>query len=167
MLLGAVSAAWSGNGLTMLQRRQNEGMDFAAHNVTIEWLKHSGQYRRYKYFIFLNSSVKGPFYPTYMPPDWQWTRAYTDRLVGDIKVVSSSLVCLPTVDAGGFGPKLESWAFAIDQVRLQYKHRTLSMLWAFGDAVLHYIHAVMMMTLDQDVSRQTLQDRNGPMHVLV
>jgi hypothetical protein len=113
--LPAVSAAWSGNGLTMLQRKQNQGMDFAAHNVTIEWLKHSGQYRSYKYFIFLNSSVRGPFYPTYMPPEWQWTRAYTDRLIGDVKVVSSSLVCLPTVDAGGFGPKLESWAFAIDQ----------------------------------------------------
>ena len=76
------------------------------------------RYRRYKYFIFLNSSVRGPFLPTYMPPQWQWTRAYTDRLVGDVKAVSSSLVCLPEVDAGGYGPKLESWAFAVDQAGL-------------------------------------------------
>ena len=50
-----------------------------------------------------------------MPPGWAWTRAYTDRLVGDVKAVSSSLVCLPEVDAGGYGPKLESWAFAVDR----------------------------------------------------
>lgn len=30
-----------------------------------------GLLRRYKYFIFLNSSVRGPFVPTYMPPQWQ------------------------------------------------------------------------------------------------
>jgi hypothetical protein len=56
--------------------------------------------RKYKYFIFLNSSVRGPFMPAYMPDNWQWTRAYTDRLVGDVRAVSSSLVCLPEVDAG-------------------------------------------------------------------
>ena len=28
--------------------------------------------------------------------------------------MSSSLVCLPALDAGGAGPKVESWAFGID-----------------------------------------------------
>ena len=37
-----VAAAWSGKGLTLLQRDQNEGMDFAAHNVTIELLRWGG-----------------------------------------------------------------------------------------------------------------------------
>ena len=54
----------------------------------------------YKYYIFLNSSVRGPFVPSYMPHDWQWTNAFTDRLRGDVKAVGSSLVCLPEVDAG-------------------------------------------------------------------
>lgn len=58
------------------------------------------RYRRYKYYIFLNSSIKGPFWPNYMPPRWQWTQAYTDLLRGDVKAVGSSLVCLPEVDAG-------------------------------------------------------------------
>jgi hypothetical protein len=57
-------------------------------------------HRRYKYYIFLNSSIRGPFWPNYMPPRWQWTRAYTDLLRGDVKAVGSSLVCLPEVDAG-------------------------------------------------------------------
>lgn len=29
-----------------------------------------------RYFIFLNSSVKGPFLPAWVPPEWHWTAAY-------------------------------------------------------------------------------------------
>lgn len=32
-----------------------------------------------------------------------------------VHAVSSSLVCLPDSDAGGPGPRIESWAFALDQ----------------------------------------------------
>ena len=117
-VLPTVAKAWTGKGLLMLQRKENEGMDFAAHNVTIEYLRKKNQYKQYKYFIFLNSSIRGPFYPSYMPLGWQWTMAYTQRFRGDVKLVSSSLVCLPQLDAGGFGPKVESWAFAIDQEAL-------------------------------------------------
>lgn len=74
--------------------------------VTMEWLHWTGQWHKYKHFILLNSSVRGPFYPSYMGSSWQWTRAFTDRLVGNVKLVSSSLVCLPEVDAGGLGPKV-------------------------------------------------------------
>ncbi len=62
--------------------------------------------RRYRYFLFLNSSVRGPFFPSYQPAGWQWPRAFTDRLSGNVKVVASSIVCLPEVDAGGYGPKV-------------------------------------------------------------
>ena len=48
-----------------------------------------------------------------MPSNWQWTDAYTHRLIGNIHGVSSSIVCLPEKDAGGHGPKMESWAFAL------------------------------------------------------
>lgn len=82
--------------------------------VTLEWLQARGQFQKYKYFIFLNSSVKGPFFPSYMPAGWQWTDAFIERLEGDVRGVSSSLVCLPHEDAGGYGAKMESWAFALD-----------------------------------------------------
>ncbi len=98
-------------------------MHFKTHadgslQVTLEWLKSKRQGDRYRFFIFLNSSVRGPYVPAYMPPGWQWTRAFTDRLggPGDVRGVSSSLVCLPEVDAGGRGPRMESWAFALDQI---------------------------------------------------
>ncbi|CAL8462396.1 g1929 [Coccomyxa elongata] len=106
------------DGMFLLYRKENEGMDFAAHNVTLQWMGANNWYNKYKYFIFLNSSVRGPFYPSYLPPSWQWTQAFTDRLVGDIKLVGSSLVCLPEVDAGGPGPKVESWAFAVDKTAM-------------------------------------------------
>lgn len=35
-----------------------------------------------------------------------------------VHAVSSSLVCLPAHDAGGPGPRLESWAFALDEAGL-------------------------------------------------
>lgn len=75
-------------------------MDFAAHNITLEYLLAQGRLKQYKYVILLNSSVRGPFVPSYMPEGWQWPQAYTSRLVGDVHVVSSSLVCLPEVDLG-------------------------------------------------------------------
>ncbi len=80
--------------------------------VTLQWMGANNWYNKYKYFIFLNSSVRGPFYPSYLPPSWQWTQAFTDRLVGDIKLVGSSLVCLPEIDAGGPGPKVKSPYFS-------------------------------------------------------
>ena len=39
--------------------------------------------------------------------------AYTDLLQDNVHGASSSIVCLPEVDAGGYGPKMESWAFAL------------------------------------------------------
>jgi hypothetical protein len=53
-----------------------------------------------RYFILLNSSVKGPFYPAYLPPSWHWTHAFMARFRDDVHAVSSSLVCLPEADAG-------------------------------------------------------------------
>lgn len=113
----SVDAADSG-ALAMLLRTENEGMDFAAHNATLEYLQARSRLTRYSYFILLNSSVRGPFVPAYMPAGWRWPHAYTSRLRDDVHAVSSSLVCLPHVDLGGHGPKLESWAAAVDAAGL-------------------------------------------------
>ena len=39
-------------------------------------------------------------------------------LQGSVHAVASSLVCLSREDAGGPGPRLESWAYAIDRTGL-------------------------------------------------
>lgn len=114
-----LSGAWSGQGVTVLKKKENIGMDFAGHNATIGWLHKTGTYPSYKYFIFLNSSVKGPFNPIYMPGSWQWTMAYTDPLKGDVKAVGATIVCLPASDGGGLGPKIESFAYSVDSEGLE------------------------------------------------
>ena len=37
-LLPSLSAVYEGQGLAVLKRAENEGMDFAAHNITLTWL---------------------------------------------------------------------------------------------------------------------------------
>ena len=85
--------------------------------VTIEWCRQLDTIKQYKYFIFLNSSVRGPFYPSYLPPSWQWTQVFTDRIDENVKLVGSSLVCLPPTDLGGPGPRV-----TIDNLCFCYKH---------------------------------------------
>lgn len=42
-LLPSLSAAYAGEGLAVLKRAENEGMDFAAHNITLTWLAAQGK----------------------------------------------------------------------------------------------------------------------------
>ena len=69
-------------------------MDVGAHNVTLEWIRgQPGGRGHYGAFIFLNSSTRGPFYPSYMPPGWQWTMAFTSLLSASVKVRVKFGVC--------------------------------------------------------------------------
>lgn len=121
-----VTAAWSGPGfgppgregaLALVHRSANAGMDFASHATSLAFAAGGKGAERlpYVFFIFLNSSARGPFFPSYLPPSWAWPDAFTDRLVGRVRLAAASLVCLPPVDAGGPGPRAESWAFALDR----------------------------------------------------
>ena len=155
--------------VTLIHRFENDGMDFGAHNVTLEWLAFlerrgskggdeegraeleggsgddgaTASSRRHRRFIFLNSSARGPFLPTYLPEGWHWTDAFSrdldeeaERESGDeggerekgkskwesgkrekkkVALVGAALTCLPAVDAGGPGPRVESWAFALSR----------------------------------------------------
>jgi len=170
-LARTLTAAWGREGLTLLRRAENEGMDFGAHNASLAWaaaaaaaaaagarggarpgppapptpaLATAARYG-HAFFIFLNSSARGPFLPAYLPAGWHWTRAFTDGLARDgcgwneqhgvvapappptclpapdappaaaaaAALVAASLACLPVDDAGGPGPRAESWAFAL------------------------------------------------------
>jgi hypothetical protein len=83
-------------GIAVIHRAVNEGMDFAAHNTSITYAMSQGMF--YTYYILLNSSVKGPLLPKYYVG--HWSKPYTDRINGKVKAVGSSIVCLPSVDAG-------------------------------------------------------------------
>jgi hypothetical protein len=49
--------------------------------------------QQYEFFIFINSSVRGPFLPSYS--DFRWVNAFIDRLRGDVHLVGASINILP------------------------------------------------------------------------
>ncbi|GBF98574.1 hypothetical protein Rsub_11299 [Raphidocelis subcapitata] len=113
-----IREAWHDSRFSLLLRAANEGMDLGAHNATLAYLQQRGELGLYAYFVLLNSSVKGPFLPAWLPPGWHWSHAFLARMGGDVHAVGASLVCLPPEDAGGPGPRLESWALALDAAGL-------------------------------------------------
>jgi hypothetical protein len=49
---------------------------------------------RYKYFIVLNSSLRGPFLPLSWPKSHlHWSEIFTSKLSDDIKLVGLSINC--------------------------------------------------------------------------
>lgn len=99
----------------------NEGFDFGAHATMLEHLTINK--KSYDYYIFLNCGVIGPILPTYFPHSWHWASAFLDRMKENIGLVGTSIACLPRKDRGGYGPKVEGFAFAmsakaVDVVRL-------------------------------------------------
>lgn len=47
----------------------------------------------YEFFVFINSSVRGPFLPSYF--NSRWVNVFTDRLCGDVHLVGASINILP------------------------------------------------------------------------
>lgn len=48
---------------------------------------------QYEFFVFINSSVRGPFLPSYT--NFRWINAFTDRLCGNVHLVGASINILP------------------------------------------------------------------------
>ncbi|KAK9918451.1 hypothetical protein WJX75_004177 [Coccomyxa subellipsoidea] len=81
--------------------------------------------RKYKYFFFMNSSVRGPFLPSYHEASVHWTTLYTQRLNNDVKLVGSTINCQPifwlsdTANEMRHNPHVQSYVVATDKVGLQ------------------------------------------------
>lgn len=76
---------------------------------------------RFKYFIWLNSSGRGPFLPPYYAEISQgasWTRAFTAKLTDKVKLVGSSISC-----GGAYTypptPHVQTYAVATDRQGLE------------------------------------------------
>ena len=48
---------------------------------------------KYKYFLFMNSSARGPFLPSYWPNTVHWTQPLVSRLRGLVKLVGPTISC--------------------------------------------------------------------------
>ncbi len=89
---------------------------------TIGWAVAHGHLapQRYQYILLLNSSVRGPFVPAYWPRKLHWSRAFTSRIQGDVKLVGPTINCesYPSSDGKSMAhnPHVQTYAVAMDQV---------------------------------------------------
>jgi hypothetical protein len=65
----------------------------------------------------LNSGVIGPILPHYVV-DKHWTELFIKKINERVKLVGTTIVCLPKHDSGGYGPKVEGFFFMVDSIGL-------------------------------------------------
>jgi hypothetical protein len=92
-------------------KRPNDCYDFGAYGDTIQKIGGLNEIKKYKAVMFINPSASGPILPKYWPKSIHWSEIFTSKLRNDIHAVSTSISCPPN-NYRGYGPGLESFAFA-------------------------------------------------------
>ena len=75
--------------------------------------------KRYRYFVFMNSSVRGPFMPAYVKGTW--TKHLVSMLDDSVKLVGPTISCEPAKSRAGdirFNPHVQSYVVATDRTGL-------------------------------------------------
>jgi hypothetical protein len=103
------------DNLTIL-KRENIGYDFGGHNCALEYIKEKS--RQYNYYFFMNSGVIGPIIPHYFT-ETHWSNVFIKKINEKVKLVGTTIVCLPHTDSGGYGPKVEGFFFMTDNIGLE------------------------------------------------
>lgn len=85
-------------------RRENTCFDIGAMG---EVLTQDGLWRKYKRFITMNASIRGPFFPVHSASCW--TDKFLDRITDKVKLVGTTLNCLPRTH-------LQSMLLATDEI---------------------------------------------------
>ena len=91
---------------------------------TYGWLLQSGMvnWKKFKHFIFINSSVRGPFLDSYFRG--HWTDPFLSLLRGSVKLVGPTISCEGSPFRGNVSghwrknPHVQSYAFATDIIGL-------------------------------------------------
>jgi hypothetical protein len=96
-------------------KRENKGFDFGGHNCALEYIQQNSKV--YDYYFFMNSGVIGPILPHYFK-EHHWSTVFIRKITDRVKLVGTSIVCLPRVDVGGYGPKVEGFFFMVDKIGL-------------------------------------------------
>jgi len=91
--------------------RENVGYDFGGWSEAL--LTHQ-LYQNYDTFIFVNSSVIGPFLPSYYKG--KWTDIYLEGLQGNVKLFGSTINTI----GDPLKAHVQSYIFSMDKTTLQY-----------------------------------------------
>jgi len=51
--------------------------------------------------------------------EYHWTNFFINKINDKVKLVGTTIVCLPPTDAGGYGPKVEGFFFMVDHFGLE------------------------------------------------
>lgn len=103
------------DNLTILER-ENIGYDFGGHNYALEYVNKTS--KMYDYFFFMNSGIIGPIIPHYFT-ETHWSNVFIQKINERVKLVGTTIVCLPHHDPGGYGPKVEGFFFMVDNIGLE------------------------------------------------
>jgi hypothetical protein len=103
------------DNLTIITRN-NIGYDFGGHAAALEYIDKKS--KTYDYYFFMNSGVIGPILPHYFT-ETHWSKIFINKITDHIKLVGTTIVCLPRHDDGGFGPKVEGFCFMVDKIGLE------------------------------------------------
>jgi len=90
--------------------RDNKGFDFGAWS---EGIYKNDNYNNYDYFIFVNSSVIGPFLPE-SQKEKKWTDIFINGLTDNIKLFGSSIT------SGNYPSHVQSYLFCMNSFTLKY-----------------------------------------------
>ena len=102
------------DNLTII-KRDNIGFDFGGYNSALEYIEKNNKI--YNHYFFLNSGVIGPILPHYFV-DRHWREVFIKKINEKVKLVGTTIVCLPDNDAGKYGPKVEGFFFMTDNIGL-------------------------------------------------
>ncbi len=94
--------------------RKNEGYDFGGHLASLNALGEDKNI--YDYFFFMNCGIIGPILND---QNIEWYTKFTDKFTEKVKLVGTTIVCLPKSDRGGYGPKIEGFFFCLDKKGLE------------------------------------------------
>lgn len=112
---GESTATFPSADNVLVIRRENTCYDFGSWGIGLQNLEQ--KLHTYKYFVFLNSSVRGPFLPIYFPQEQHWTSIFTNLITKQEKLVGLAINCPDGV--GRTFIHVQSMLFATDWQTLQ------------------------------------------------
>ena len=117
-------------------KRDNIGFDFGGHAHALEHIQH--QNKTYDYYFFMNSGVIGPIIPYYHKA--HWSHIFIKKLNDKVKLVGTTIACLPASDLGGYGPKVEGFFFLTDKIGLDLLQKEKTIFCNHDDKTLAIVN---------------------------
>ena len=97
--------------------RENVGRDFGAYAYLLDKLKTENKLDKYDYFVFVNQTVIGPFFPIWYTEGKHWTKFFTEMINEEVKLSGTTINCHFMSNQAEM-PHVQTMLFATDRVGL-------------------------------------------------